>query len=114
MPDRAQAQGAAQVSRDDEGCGWTPEALYRRTFPLGSTLDLRSAQEGPQGARGARGTEDPSEDGGRPHDRPAPSPRVVCAWCADVMVEGDPGATTSHGLCESCEREHFPDEETDR
>jgi hypothetical protein len=28
--------------------------------------------------------------------------RVVCAWCRRVLVEGDPGAKTSHGLCPTC------------
>lgn len=30
--------------------------------------------------------------------------RVVCAWCEDVLEEGDPGADISHGICGPCER----------
>jgi hypothetical protein len=28
--------------------------------------------------------------------------RVVCAWCPTVLVEGDPGAPVSHGMCDPC------------
>lgn len=34
-------------------------------------------------------------------DRP-PVLRRVCAWCGLVMAEGDPGAATSHGICQPC------------
>jgi len=25
-----------------------------------------------------------------------------CAWCSSVIEQGEPGALTSHGLCEAC------------
>lgn len=28
--------------------------------------------------------------------------RQICAWCPTVLVEGDPGAPVSHGICEDC------------
>lgn len=28
--------------------------------------------------------------------------RRVCAWCKDVLDEGDPGAETSHTICDEC------------
>lgn len=28
--------------------------------------------------------------------------RVVCGWCSAVLVEGDVGALTSHGICGDC------------
>lgn len=33
----------------------------------------------------------------------APIYRVVCGWCPTVLVEGDPGAPVSHGLCNPCD-----------
>jgi hypothetical protein len=29
--------------------------------------------------------------------------RIVCAWCGEVLEEGDPGAETSHGICATCD-----------
>lgn len=28
--------------------------------------------------------------------------RIECSWCKDVLREGDPGAETSHGICDPC------------
>jgi hypothetical protein len=28
--------------------------------------------------------------------------RRVCSWCGAILAEGDPGAETSHSICESC------------
>ena len=28
--------------------------------------------------------------------------RVECAWCRDVIEEGDPGAKTTHTMCAYC------------
>lgn len=30
--------------------------------------------------------------------------RVICAWCSQVLCEGDPGAPTSHTACDACAR----------
>lgn len=30
---------------------------------------------------------------------------VICAWCGEIMVEGDSGAPVSHGLCRGCQRD---------
>ncbi len=27
---------------------------------------------------------------------------IICAWCKVTIASGDPGAETSHGMCESC------------
>lgn len=35
-------------------------------------------------------------------------PRVVCAWCRDVISEGDP-SRVSHGICLPCAAEVFPE-----
>lgn len=39
--------------------------------------------------------------------------RVVCAWCKELKAEGDPGALTTHTICEPCfarmEREEMND-----
>lgn len=32
---------------------------------------------------------------------PEPALKVVCAWCATVMVDGPP-EPISHGICETC------------
>jgi len=26
----------------------------------------------------------------------------VCAWCKEVMDEGDPGEDVTHGICDKC------------
>jgi hypothetical protein len=28
--------------------------------------------------------------------------RVICAWCHDVLVDGDPQLPISHGICRPC------------
>jgi len=28
--------------------------------------------------------------------------KVVCSWCKAVLVEGDPGAPTTHSCCPDC------------
>jgi hypothetical protein len=35
--------------------------------------------------------------------------RLVCAYCQRVLVEGTPGAHTSHGICPPCVEKLFED-----
>jgi hypothetical protein len=28
--------------------------------------------------------------------------RIVCAWCKEVLVDGDPQLPASHGICRPC------------
>lgn len=28
--------------------------------------------------------------------------RRICSWCRDVLAEGEPGAETTHTICDSC------------
>lgn len=37
--------------------------------------------------------------------------KTVCAWCNVVLKDG-PAEPVSHGICEPCEKKHFPDEST--
>ena len=37
---------------------------------------------------------------------------VTCAWCRETLSIEDPDID-SHGICEPCEQEHFPEEEED-
>jgi hypothetical protein len=39
--------------------------------------------------------------------RPTLKLRVVCCYCGLVMIEGDPGAETSHGACAKCTAEEL-------
>ena len=32
-----------------------------------------------------------------------PRMRCICAWCDLVLREGDPGAETSHDICDECQ-----------
>lgn len=41
-----------------------------------------------------------------PAAKPILEHRVQCAWCGMVMREGDPGAPTSHGICQK-DRDHL-------
>lgn len=33
----------------------------------------------------------------------------VCSWCQAVIRSGNPALQVSHGICEPCREEHFPD-----
>lgn len=46
---------------------------------------------------------------GAPLPRPKRRLRRVCMHCRTVMDAGDPGAPTSHGICEDCLYRHYPD-----
>jgi hypothetical protein len=35
--------------------------------------------------------------------------RLQCSWCRRVLVEGTPGAATSHGICPPCVEKLFED-----
>jgi len=35
--------------------------------------------------------------------------RLVCAWCQRVLVDGTPGAPTSHSICAPCIDRLFKD-----
>ena len=59
---------------DDEGCGWTPAAAYRRLFPVGSTLDWAAA----------------GNPYGLPDSEPEPQPEVAAPQQAGTDSDGEP------------------------
>lgn len=36
--------------------------------------------------------------------------KVVCAWCKSTIKDGPEDKPVSHGICETCEKKHFPEE----
>jgi hypothetical protein len=76
------------------------DAVLSAGEALPASSDARCRMQGAAGRSVLDG--DAQQDPGGATASRADVLRVVCSWCKRALVEGDPGAPTSHGICPDC------------